>query len=280
MRGTGGSRVIASTSRWRRRWSTTSCSTRRCSARGWCGWSEAPSPVALTSLAVVAFVPTASGAAGGLALAGVAVALALSVVGAHHQALPLSAAALAVAVGASVDLGAGGEVHRWARARRVATRRTPRRPVTGPSARAVTRRPGAGWRGAGRARASAGLRPVARPGCSGCLPLPAVLGHRPEASWWVLVGGVVALAAPGGRPAHGTAARVPGCPVGAGCWALTGWREPRGVVVEAIQWALAIAVLVGRCPWPGRCRTGPGWRGSRRCSEPAAARRPALDGPG
>ena len=50
-------------------------------------------PVALMSLAVVAFVPTASGAAGWLALAGVAVALALSVSGAHHQAFLLSAAA-------------------------------------------------------------------------------------------------------------------------------------------------------------------------------------------
>ena len=201
-------------------------------------------PVALTSLAVVAFVPTASGAAGGLALAGVAVALALSVVGSQERALALSAAALAVAVGASVDLGTGGEAHRWAALAAL--------PLVVPLAGLSLSRPPAALAGlvlaggllAGPVRAMA-YDPLRDRGCSKCLPLPAVLGHRPEASWWVLVGGLVALAALAAGLRTARQRLFLAALLGAGCWALTGWREPRGVVVEAIQWALAIAVLGG-----------------------------------
>jgi signal transduction histidine kinase len=215
-------------------------------------------PVALTSLAVIAFVPTAGGGAAGLALAAVVVALALSLVGAQQQqALPLTAAALAMAIGESVDLGAGGEVHRWAALAAL--------PLVVPAAGlSLVRVPAVaaglvliGGAVAGPVRALA-YDPLRDRGCSGCLPLPAVLGHRADASWWVLVGGVLALVALGAGLRRPTQRMLLVALLVTGCWALTGWREPRGVVVEATEWALAVAVLAGALSvagsWSNRAR--------------------------
>ena len=199
--------------------------------------------VAIVALAVAAFAPTA-GAAGAVSAAGATVAVALTLVGAHHRALPLVGAALAVVLVGSADLTSGGAVQRWpalaamplivplsglslVRLRTVATVIVLAPVVLAGSIRVLAYDP---------------LRDAA---CGGCLPLPAVLGHHATTSWGVLVGGGVALgglafALPSSRQRVMLAVVV-----ALGGWSLVGWQQPRGGVVEASLWAFAVAILAG-----------------------------------
>ena len=62
---------------------------------------------------------------------------------------------------------------------------------------------------------------------------------------YACVGGVVALAALAAGLRTAPQRMFLGALIGTGCWALTGWREPHGAVVEATQWALAVAAIGG-----------------------------------